>query len=215
MPAAALKDYYQTLEVPPSATPDEIKKAYRTLAFKYHPDANPDNAFAHQHFLEIQEAYTTLSHEHKRRKYDEERWLNGMSHRANAQPAATPQWLLQEAQRLHTHMQTIDTYRMSHTALHDYVLLLLSDSHMAILQKEDDNNTSIVQLLLQSTRHLKHPYMQVIANRLALLVPAHNDMLIRIYQQQRRSYRHALWQQYLPIVILLITLLLCGLMVVY
>ncbi len=215
MPAAALKDYYQTLEVSASATADEIKKAYRALAFKYHPDTNPDNAFAHTHFLAIQEAYSILSHEQKRRKYDEERWLNGMSNRTKEQPIISAAWLLQEARRLQAHMQSIDTYRMSHSALHDYVMLLLADSHMAILQQDADSNTAIVHELLQSTRHLKRQYMQPLADRMALLVPTDNDILIRIHKQTRRSYLQAMWEKYLPLLILLIALLLCGLMVLY
>lgn len=215
MPAATLKDYYKTLELLPSATPDEIKKAYRALALKYHPDTNPDNAFAHSHFLEIQEAYSVLSHEHKRLKYDEERWLNGMSSRTKEQQIISPEWILQEARKLHKHMKTVDTYRMSHSALHDYIMLLLGDSHMAILQQRADMNTAIVNELLHSTRHLKHQYMLPLADRMAKLVPANNELLTAIYKQQRRSYKQAAWEQYQPLIIILVTLLLCLLMIMY
>lgn len=70
------KDYYKVLGVDKKATQDEIKKAYRKLAIKYHPDKNKDNAEAENKFKEINEANEVLSDKEKRKKYDElgENW---------------------------------------------------------------------------------------------------------------------------------------------
>jgi molecular chaperone DnaJ len=65
------KDYYSILGVTKTATPEEIKAAYRKLALKYHPDRNPDNKEAEEKFKEAAEAYEVLSDEKKRRQYDQ------------------------------------------------------------------------------------------------------------------------------------------------
>ncbi|KPN74049.1 molecular chaperone DnaJ [Neisseria sp. 74A18] len=65
------KDFYETLGVARSASDDEIKKAYRKLAMKYHPDRNPGNAEAEEKFKEIQKAYDILSDKQKRSAYDQ------------------------------------------------------------------------------------------------------------------------------------------------
>lgn len=72
----AFIDYYSVLGLSKTATADDIKKAYRKLARKYHPDVNPNNDEAHQKFQQINEANEVLSDPEKRKKYDEygENW---------------------------------------------------------------------------------------------------------------------------------------------
>ncbi len=68
---AEKRDYYEVLGVSKSATPDEIKKAYRKMAIKYHPDKNPGDKAAEEKFKEAAEAYDVLSDADKRAKYDQ------------------------------------------------------------------------------------------------------------------------------------------------
>lgn len=65
------KDYYELLGISKSASADEIKKAYRKLAVKYHPDKNPGDKSAEEKFKEISEAYEVLSDSSKRQQYDQ------------------------------------------------------------------------------------------------------------------------------------------------
>ena len=75
------KDFYKVLGVPQDASAGDIKKAYRKLARKYHPDANKGDAAAEERFKEISEAYDVLSDDKRRREYDEARRLFGTGFR--------------------------------------------------------------------------------------------------------------------------------------
>src|SRR3954465_12514124 len=76
---AQTKDFYAVLGVSSSASQDEIKKQYRRLAAKHHPDKNLNDAKAAERFKEISEAYTVLGDAEKRKQYDDMRRLGAFS----------------------------------------------------------------------------------------------------------------------------------------
>ncbi|MDR0432301.1 MAG: DnaJ domain-containing protein [Bifidobacteriaceae bacterium] len=80
------KDFYKTLGVPKDADEGAIKKAYRRLARKLHPDANPDNAAAEERFKDVGEAYAVLSDPQQRQQYDAVRAMAGGGARFSAGP---------------------------------------------------------------------------------------------------------------------------------
>src|SRR5436305_617751 len=89
------KDFYAVLGVSASATQDEIKKQYRKLAARYHPDKNPNDAKAADRFKEISEAYQVLGDPERRKQYDQMRQLGAFGgfggSRPGARPGAAPQ----------------------------------------------------------------------------------------------------------------------------
>lgn len=90
-----VRDYYEILGVSANATQEEIKKSFRTLVRKYHPDVHPDKALAERMFKQIHEAYRTLSDEDKRKVYDITRTKKSTDHSA---PRVKPQpsgWYVQ------------------------------------------------------------------------------------------------------------------------
>jgi molecular chaperone DnaJ len=84
------RDYYEILGVPKTASLAEIKKAYRRLARKYHPDLNPNDKAAEAKFKEIQEAYSVLSDPKKRAQYDQFGFVGDFPPGAGAGPGAGP-----------------------------------------------------------------------------------------------------------------------------
>ena len=90
-------DYYKVLGIDKKATPEEIKKAYRKLARKYHPDVNPGDKEAEKKFKELNEANEVLSHKENREKYDKygENWKHGEEY-AKAQQQQQRQYQSQQ-----------------------------------------------------------------------------------------------------------------------
>jgi DnaJ-class molecular chaperone len=86
--AVKFQDYYEVLGVSRTATESDIKKAYRKLARKYHPDVNPDDKTAEEKFKDVSEAYDVLSDPEKRQRYDQ----LGANWKAGAEFTPPPNW---------------------------------------------------------------------------------------------------------------------------
>ena len=207
----SLKNYYAMLGVPQHATADEIRNAFRALAKKYHPDKAPDNPFAPAHFKEIQEAYEVLGNAAKRAAYDEERWLRGLTSRSNAAVRITPEWVLAEAVRLRRHMETVDTYRMNHAALRDYIRSLLSPEHLSVLLGAPQMHGELLEELLQSTGQLRHEYTADVEAQLLQLAGADEGHRKRIAARVAARHQEARWNYYRPLIVIVFALAICAL----
>ena len=85
----AKQDYYEILGISRSASANDIKKSYRKLAMKYHPDQNPENRTAEHRFKNINEAYEALRDEDKRAAYDQQHGQGGTARRGRSEGTST------------------------------------------------------------------------------------------------------------------------------
>jgi molecular chaperone DnaJ len=206
----SIKNYYAVLGLPHAATAEEIRNAFRRLAKTYHPDKAPDNPFAETHFREIQEAYEVLSEPARRSKYDEELWLRGLTNRSRNAVAITPNWLVSEANKLRRHMETIDSYRMNHLALKEYVEALLSNEHLSVLQDAPDQRTMLLESLFPSVAKLRLEYLRRLEPRLKLLAGDAAESLRRIDEFVGSRQREADWNRRRPWIVIGFALLICA-----
>ena len=107
-----MEDLYQDLGVPKTATADEIKKAYRDAAFKYHPDRNQGNAAAEEKFKKISAAYSVLGDESKRSQYDQ---YGSASERPASYQNAESQYGYDPFAEMFRNAQNAETQRRSYT----------------------------------------------------------------------------------------------------
>lgn len=211
-----MKDYYVILGVKRSATNGEIKKAYRALALKYHPDKNPDNKAAELRFLEITEAYSVLADNARRTWYDNEYLYSGGTRTREEQVIVTPEWLLNVSQQLNTSLSKMDTHRISHGALQQYILLILSDAHIAVLHlhASAEVNTGLIREIIEASRLLEPKYLKAIHHQLNKISEATVDKtLIKTYFEKREQ--DAFYSRLFPFFVFAVTVILCLLMVYY
>jgi len=209
-----VKDYYAMLEVEPAATQEEIKRSFRRLALRYHPDTNQGNRHSEAWFRELQEAYDTLTDPVKKEAYLQERWYWKSTGKPFARAAAfTPEMVVQQSRKLASAVTSMDHFRMDHAALRRQIAEVLRYEWLEMLQSfgDDDANDTIIENLLRSCEPLDYKHF-------VQLVPLFNiaeDILpqwksrIRKYLSARRS--KFTWDQYQAPIIIFLTILLCAL----
>jgi curved DNA-binding protein CbpA len=205
-----LKDHYKTLELAPSATLQDIKKAYRKLAQQYHPDKSND-PYAAANFAEIKEAYETLSNPVKKNQYLQERWYNRATGNTNTEQVVTPVNILKQALEFEKYTSTLDVYRMDQQSLYEYINELLDDDTISKLLQfnEAEVNQQIMLTLIKPIRFLKYEKAILLAEKLSKITgnntQSHsliNSMLKEIQQKEK-------WESRKWIVVLFITLAIC------
>lgn len=207
----AIKNYYEILEVEPSATLQEIKKAYRKLALQLHPDKTNNDPLAAARFADIKEAYEVLTDPAKKDYYLQQRWYNQSTGRYKTQSTVTPYTILQQSLELERHVAGLDIFRMDKPGLQAYILDLLSDSTIEKLQafNEPDICREIISTILRSMHPLPKQYNGPLAEKLARLAGSDqpsrqllNDFITRTNQKYNR-------QRYSLLTIIIITAVLC------
>jgi molecular chaperone DnaJ len=192
-----LKDYYTILELPPSASVDEIKRAYRRLAHIYHPDKKGNDPYAAAQFTEIKEAYETLTHPVKRDQYLQQRWYAQSIGKRRKQEVITPVSILKQLLELDRYTSRLDVHRMDKEGLYHYMISLLSNENIQKINSfhEESVNKEITETALKTGNHLTLNNAKDIAERLKRLAvgnAALNDSIdLFIY----RAATNAWWEK--------------------
>jgi hypothetical protein len=206
-----LKDYYQILELEPSATVQEIKKAYRRLALQYHPDKTNDDKYAAVHFADVKEAYEVLTNPSKKYYYLQQRWYEQSIGKKTKQQAVTPVTILKQALELERYAAQLDVFRMDKGGLKDYILGLISDETIEKLSgfNEPDINTSILESVMKSAKLLTPVYTKEIVRQLYKLAGKNEAQSLRIKNFERKLVKQDQQEKYSIIIAVVITTLIC------
>ncbi len=210
------KNYYQLLHVSPHAAQEEIKAAYRKLAFKYHPDRNNGNTLTEAVLKEINEAYSVLSNPEKRKFYNASIAVNSFHTKHRRPVPVTSQSILQNAIRLRMFVERSNVLSINQDMVSHKVQTLLSDHHQNILLLENNKQLihQFIQQVLLCMQPLTSTNMQPLFTPLQKLAAGDEDMLGEIQTFYQQKKREAFWQRYKILAVLIIALLLCLLMYV-
>ncbi|TMI63591.1 MAG: J domain-containing protein [Bacteroidetes bacterium] len=206
-----LKDYYQILELEPSATMQEIKKAYRRLALQYHPDKTNNDKYAAVHFADVKEAYEVLTNPSKKYYYLQQRWYEQSIGKKTKQQATTPVAVLKQALELERYAAQIDVFRMDKGGLRDYILNLVSDETIEKLSgfNEPDITISIIDSIMKSGRVLTPDYTKEIVRQLYKLAGKNDVQSLRIRNFETKLTKQDQQEKYSFVIAIVITALIC------
>lgn len=207
-----LKDYYELLQVPPGSPELVIRKAFRKLAMRYHPDRNMGNPYATQHFREIQEAYEVLSNPVTRSEYHQKRWLHPeMGKPFDDRVELSPSLIEKEAVKIASYVKNLDQFRMNYEALYRLLDQLLSERHLAVLigENQEKTNAAIIYRVLQSIRPLPYNYLHNLGERLVKIAGTDNQLILHIHQTLRNKRKQYLWDRYKGLLMIAVAILIC------
>ena len=212
-----VKDYYKILELPTTATLQEIKRSFRRLAQQYHPDKNNGSHMATAHFREIQEAYKVLSNPKKREAYHYQRWYVRSTGKPFDSAPLTPAGILQECRLLQQYVASMNMFHIRFDAVSGHIRELLTPNAIGILHEYNDKqvNEAIIQSILKAALPLPKKFFLPIAALLLQL--AGDDAIAKGTIEEallHKKQRHA-WDNYKWVLMLVITALICWFMYRY
>ena len=209
-----LKDYYKILEVPPNAGLAEIKKSFRKLAMRYHPDKHGEDEVASAQFMEVQEAYDTLTDPEKKEIYLQQRWYEqSMGRKLSGSVPMTSVSVLQDAIRLNKYVSGLDSFRIDNEGLLHYQLQMLSPDAISILKSEANHELikELVRLVIDNCRSFRLSQATRLAERLQELIDKDSNEEKQLEAFIARRSQDDFWQKCKIPAFIFVTLLLCYL----
>jgi molecular chaperone DnaJ len=204
------KDYYIVLGIKPTASADEIKRSYRRLALKYHPDKNPGDAVAEATFREIAEAYDILSDTKKREDYHYKRFYT-YNYKYRGTPQVTPQSVLKDAVQLQALTQKSDPFRLNQDALLFQLLDVLNENNLEVLREEKQQATNIrfTESLLIACKPLHYHHYIKLHDALLELAEGNENLQQKIMRFHKSKQKEDEWGRYKVVAAAVLTLLMC------
>lgn len=202
------KDYYRILEIKPTAGTQEIRKAYRAMALRFHPDKNGNNPLAEMRFKEIKEAYEVLGDKSRREAWHYQHY--NAYHKNNTATAITTDDVLQQSIQLFKKYSNQDPFRLNQDTLFMHIRQVLNERHIELLQQAGDvhTNSAVINNILQSTYLLPYSYVQRVSALLQQVTPMLQETEGDIQSCLDEKKKQWLWNRYkIPAAILLAGLL--------
>jgi hypothetical protein len=206
-----IKDYYKILGVSPTASETELKKAYRKMAMKYHPDTNPGDIATETMFLEIKEAYDVLMDPAQREEYNYKRWYNRSIGKDFIYKPHTAHEVLNECKKLNKYLNTVNVYHIEYDALNHHIHELLNTTNRQILQQSGENLliNQVIKLLLHASNLLPYRYQRAIVEKLQELAGDDKEMNDKITLHLKQQQQKAVFEDYKMVSVIVLTLIIC------
>ena len=203
-----VKDHYRVLSVAPSASAEEIKKAFRKLALLHHPDKANGNIASIERFAEIQEAYAVLSDRKKRSDYHYSRYRETSIHKPLPETAGD---LLASALSLQKRISQFDPFRIDRDLVYFEIKDLLTTRNRQILQSANDETavTAFTFTIMACMAPLSFDRVKELCFLLDDLYMPGTQHRQAIKDFLKSSYRLHWWNSYKVYFALLISVLLC------
>lgn len=206
-----VKDYYSILEIPPSATGEEVKKAFRRLAQVYHPDKQGNDRYAAARFAEIKEAYETLSNPTRKDHYLQQRWYEKSMGRKTVDHVINPVTVLKKMLELDRYVAQLDANRAQYHDIYDKICQILSDENIQTINvfQEHHINEEIVKTTLKAARGLPTRWLIPLVDRIQKIDTRDESIPVSIAQFLRQQKLTESWERAKVWVILCIVVLIC------
>ena len=204
------KDYYKILSVKKTATTGDIKKSYRKLAMKYHPDKNQGDELAESVFSDIAEAYNILSDPARRQEYNQKKF-NVYGKWQDEEPEVSQASIMAILNKLQQILATLNLLRINRNALYFSIMQVLTDYNVAFLKKENDilYKQQVIEKLIECCKALSFIQMQKVSSVLFDIAGEDINMRTAVKNFVEHANRNNTWNKYKVLVAIAVAVILC------